>query len=115
MKSYQKRSKVLSIANALKKEGWAFSEAQKRAWQIVRCICEMKKNEVVLRYFKEGDEIPQQRAATLAPAYINYIPSTTAKARKENPLQVKYYDLGANGFRSFNAARFDSFKTVIQF
>lgn len=112
MKSYQKRSKVLSIANALVKKGWSFSAAQKRGWEVVRCICQMKKDEVVLRYFSESEpEIPQQRTATLSPAFYSYASTATAK-KKENPLQVKYYDTFKNGFRSFNVERFDSFKSV---
>lgn len=112
MKSYQKRARVMQIANALKKSGWNFGDAQRRGWKVVRCICEMKKDEVVVRFFTEGEtEIPQQRTATLSPAFFSYTASTTAKPKKENPLQVKYYDTFKNGFRSFNVARFVSYKS----
>lgn len=100
----------MKIANALKAEGWNFGEAQRKAWEVVRCIVEMKKSEVVVRFYSEGEtEIPQQRTATLSPAFFSYTASTTAKPKKENPLQVKYYDTFKNGFRSFNVSRFVGF------
>ncbi len=108
MKTYQKRSKVLAIANSLKKEGWNFSDAQRHAWNVVRAIEAMKQDEIVIRFTKEGEEIPQQRTATLSAAYFTYT-NTSTKARKENPLQVRYWDTVKKGWRSFNAARFVSF------
>lgn len=111
MKTYQKRSKVLAIANSLKKEGWNFSDAQRHAWNVVRAIEAMKQDEIVIRFLKDGDEIPQQRTATLSPAYFSYT-STTTKTRKQNPLQVMFWDTVKNGWRSFNAARFVSFKSA---
>ncbi len=109
--SYQKRSKVLTIANALVKKGWSFSAAQKHAWNVVRCICEMKKTEVVVRFYKEGQDVPEQRTATLSPAFFSYT-STSTKQRKQNPLQVSFFDTYKNSFRSFNVERFDSFKSA---
>ena len=97
------------MAHALVQKGWSFSAAQKHSWNVVRCICEMKKDEVVLRFTKEGEEIPEQRTATLSPAFFSYTASTTAKPRKSNPLQVKYFDTYKKGFRSFNAERFVGF------
>lgn len=112
MKTYQKRSKALQIANALvKKGGWSFSSAQKHAWEVVRAIEAMRKDEVVIRFNKEGQDVPEQRTATLCPIFINYT-STGTEPRKENPLQVKYFDTLKNAFRSFNAGRFVSYKEV---
>jgi uncharacterized protein YdaT len=114
MKSYQKRSRVLTIANALTKKGYSFGDAQRKAWEIVRCICEMKKSEVVVRFFTEGEtEIPQQRTASLAPAFLPYTTTTTeSKPRKKNPLQITFFDTTKNGFRSFTAERFVSFASA---
>lgn len=108
MKTYQKRAKALQIANSLKKEGWNFSDAQKQGWKVVRAIEAMRQDEIVIRFNKEGEEVPEQRTATLSPAFFNYT-STGTKTRKENPLQIKFYDTLKNGFRSFNAGRFVSF------
>lgn len=110
MKTLQKRSKALSIANSLKKQGWDFGKAQRHAWNVVRAIEAMKSDEIVIRFCKDGQEVPEQRTATLSPAFFNYT-STSTKTRKQNPLQVKFWDTLKNGWRSFNAGRFVSFKT----
>jgi hypothetical protein len=76
----------------------------------------MKKTEVVVRFFTEGEiEIPQQRTATLSPAFFSYTASPTAKPKKENPLQVQYYDTFKNGFRSFNVERFVGYASQLPF
>ena len=110
MKTYQKRAKALQIANSLKSQGWNFGDAQRQGWKVVRAIEAMKKDEVVLRFLKEGEEVPEQRTATLSPAFFSYT-ATSTKTRKENPLQVVFYDTLKNGFRSFNAGRFVSYKS----
>lgn len=109
MKSYQKRSRVLQIANALVRIGWSFSDAQKRGWQVVRFQEAIKTGEAVVRFFKFGDEIPQQRIAT-AITSANYVSKNTDK--KRNPLQVSYFEVNSGSIKSFNASRLDSFRAV---
>ena len=105
----------MQSANSLKKEGWNFSDAQKQGWKVVRAIEAMRQDEIVIRFHKDGEEIPEQRTATLSPAFFNYT-STSTKARKENPLQVKFWDTTKNAWRSFKAERFVSFaQTQIPF
>lgn len=109
MKTYQKRAKALSIANSLRNQGWNFSDAQRHAWNVVRAIEAMKSDEVIIRFHKEGEEVPEQRTATLSPAFFTY--TATGTHRRSNPLQITYFDTLKNGFRSFNAARFVSYKS----
>lgn len=108
--TYQKRSKVLQIANALVKQGWAFGEAQKRGWEVVRFMVAIQQGkEVVLRFKKFRDPIPQQRIASAINS-DNYERKEGARKYKESPLQVKYFDHHRNAPRSFNAGRFVGFK-----
>lgn len=109
MKSYQKRSRVLTIANALVKQGWSFSAAQKRGWEVVRFQETIQKGEAIIRFFKEGKDIPEQRIATSINS-TNYVSKNTDK--KRNPLQVSYFELNSNQIKSFNVTRFDSFRAV---
>lgn len=109
MFTYQKRSQALKIANSLRKQGWKFGDAQRRAWQVVRFMEAVRQGEVVLRFTKKGDDIPQQRIAT-AITSGNYKPKGIVK--KKNPLQVVYFDHNRQAVRSFNAARFVGFKAA---
>lgn len=102
------QGKALSIANVLHNQGWSFSDALRQGWKVAKAWAAMQMDEVIIRFTKEGEEIPEQRTATLSPAFFTYT-STSTKTRKENPLQVKYWDTLKNGWRSFNAARFVSF------
>ena len=106
------QSKAVSIANTLKAQGWNFSDALRQGWKVAKAWAAMQQDEVVIRFYKDGDDIPQQRTATLSPAFFNYTASTTAKAKKQNHLQIKFWDTLKNSWRSFNAGRFDSFKTA---
>ena len=103
------QSKAVSIANTLRNQGWSFSDALRQGWKVAKVWAAMQQDEVVIRFYKDGDDIPQQRTATLSPAFFNYTASTTAKAKKSNPLQVKFWDTVKNGWRSFNAGRFMEF------
>lgn len=102
---YQRRSAALKIAHRLKKAGFTFMEAQKRAWKVVKAVQEMKKDEIMIRFLNAEGQI-QQRPATLKGFPIDF--KNTSRA-KSNPVQIKYYDLYRDGWRSFNAGRFVSF------
>lgn len=115
MKLRIKRQKALQIANALKATGkFTFGEAQRKAWEIVRCIDDMQKTEVVLRFttVNETEGIPTQRTATLNTDLFTWT-STATSTVKSNPLQIKYWDTTKNGWRSFNAVNFVSHKSTI--
>jgi len=116
MKMRIKRQKAMQIANALKATGkFTFGDAQRKAWEVVRCIDDMQKTEVVLRFLtvNESEEIPQQRTATLSTDLFNWVSTSTKPAAKPNPLQIKYWDTNKGGWRSFNAANFVSHKSNI--
>ena len=82
------RSKVLTLAHAIKKEGIAFGKAQRKAWVIIRLKAAMRAASVVFTFLKSDGTT--RRAKGTLPAYT---PSKTAsKPRKTNPLQIKYFD-----------------------
>lgn len=107
--TYQLRAKVLKLAHQLtKKEGFNFSDAQRRAWEVVRLQEALRQGkEVVLRFTKTGDDLPQQRIAT-AVSTENYTPK--GSNRRPNPLQIIYFDHTRQSVRSFNAARFVGYR-----
>lgn len=105
------QGKALSIANVLRNQGWNFSDALRQGWKVAKAWAAMQVDEVVIRFNKEGEEVPEQRTATLAPAYFSYN-ATSTKTRKENPLQVRFWDTVKNGWRSFRADRFVSFASA---
>jgi hypothetical protein len=108
-KMYQLRSAVMTITNSLTKQGFSFGQAQRQAWKVVRAIEAMKSDEIVLRFYKDGDDIPQQRFA-VAVTTANY--KSKGTGRKRNPLQVSYFETTSGKVKSFNAGRFDSFRAV---
>lgn len=108
IKTRQIRSKAMSIANVLRSQGWIFSDALRQGWKVAKAWSAMHEDEIIIRFLKDGEEIPEQRTATLSPAFFTYT-STNTRTKKENPLQVKFWDTCKNGWRSFNAARFVSF------
>lgn len=109
MKMYQIRSQVLTIANNLKNSGWNFGDAQRQAWKIVRCQEAMRRGEVFIRFYKDGEDIPEQRLA-VAVTSANYTAKGTSRAK--NPLQITFFETTSGKVKSFNAARFDSFRAV---
>lgn len=110
MKTYQIRSKVMKMANALKNtEAMKFGEAQRVAWQVVRCQEAMKKGEVFVRFFKEGQDVPQQRIG-VAVTSKNYVSKNTD--RKRNPLQITYFEVNSGKIKSFSASRFYDYRAV---
>lgn len=124
IKTRQIRSKAMSIYNALIKirntdsEGrtapghvWYTGDAMKQAWLVAKAWAAMHQDEIVIRFCKQDEEIPEQRTGTLSAAFFSYT-NTSTKARKENPLQVPFWDTCKNGWRSFNAARFVSFASA---
>jgi hypothetical protein len=103
------RSQVMTLANYLKKT-MTFSEALRQAWNVAKLQAWLKKGgEAVIRFFKEGSDIPEQRAAVAINA-DNY--QVKGADRKRNPLQISYFELNSNKIKSFNAARFAGFATT---
>lgn len=106
MKTRIKRQKALQIANALVAKGWSFSDGQKRGWEVVRAIEAMRKDEIMIRFCKEGEEIPEQRTAQSL-KLAGYQPK--GQTKKSNPLQICFFDTVKNQPRSFKVERFFGF------
>lgn len=107
MKKVNLRSEAMRLYNYIKKIITDNSEAMRKAWAVAKFQAALKDGkEAVIRFFKEGDEIPQQRVA-VAINETNY--QSKGSDRKRNPLQVSFFDLAKNAIRSFNATRFDGF------
>lgn len=94
------RSTVAKIANALRyQKGFSASEAFKQAWKIAKAKAAMLTGEFKFTYVKKD--------GTLRPAVGGVAPEAPkSTGRKYNPLHVRYYDVVAQGFRQFSAARF---------
>lgn len=101
------RSDAMRLFNYLKKSITDNSEAMRKAWAVAKFQAALKSGaETVIRFFKENDEIPQQRVA-VAINETNY--QSKGSDRKKPALQILFFDKGYNAIRSFNAARFDGF------
>lgn len=110
MKVIINRSEVLSMAHRLKvAKGLTFGEAQKQAWKIVKAqtIKDLMKSALVTFYFlKENGEV-RKATGTINGGVFSY----QAKGGKVEVLAlshtsaVKYWDIDANGFRSFRVDR----------
>lgn len=97
------KKKVFQIANALVWEkGWNRSEATKHAWKIAKLHQAMKAGAVEFTYEKsDGTQRPAK--GTIDPTLFSY--RKKSSGRKKNPLQVPYFDLEKNAWRSFSAYR----------
>lgn len=108
-KSQSIRSQVMTLANYLKKQ-MSFSDALRQAWNVAKLQAWLKKGgEAVIRFFKDGKDVPEQRIA-VAINSDNY--QSKGSGRKRNPLQISYFEVNSHQIKSFNAARFYGFATV---
>jgi len=103
------RSKIMQIAHQLKKLGFSFGDAQRKAWEIVKAKSRMVKNLVAVT-FKKKDGTETTRIATLNPAFLPE--PKNSKGRKSNPLKVNFWSITDNGFRSFLAQNFVSVRNI---
>lgn len=99
------RRAVAILANALRyQQNFTASAAWKKAWQVIKLKAAMKTGTVEFSYIKTDGSI-RPATGTTASEITGYTPSPEAPARKYSPLNVRYFDTAANGFRQFAAAR----------
>mgnify|MGYP000905465249 CR=1 FL=1 len=104
------RSEAMRLFNYLKKTAANNSEAMRQAWQVAKCKAAMKKSEVILTFRKKGEEVPTVRFATLCSDFFTYV--SKGVERKANALQIAFYDLNAETFKSFIATNLIQFRAV---
>jgi len=95
------KTKLFKIAHSIKANYTSFSEALKQAWRIIKLSVCMKLGAVAFT-FKKVDGSIRQAVGTLkdTPAVLG----TKAK----NYSAFTYYDIEANGWRSFKCELFQS-------
>jgi hypothetical protein len=99
------RRAVAILANALRYQlGFTASAAWTKAWKVIKLKAAMKAGTAEFIYTKK-DGTSRPAIGTTAPSLTGYTPKADAPARKYSPLNVRYYDTTAEGFRQFAAAR----------
>ena len=97
------RSKVLSLAHKLcKSANLDFSTAQRKAWAVIRLKAAMQESAAVsFSYVKKSTgEIRPAVGTTKS----DCVPVTLGTGKEKPATIVTYFDLDANGWRSFDAA-----------
>ena len=97
------RSKVLSLAHQLcKTANLSFSVAQKKAWAVIRLKSAMQENEAVqFAYIKKSTGELRPAVGTTK---SDIVPATLGTGKEKPATIVTYFDVEANGWRSFDAA-----------
>ena len=97
------RSKVLTLAHQLcKTANLDFSVAQKKAWAVVRLKAAMQESEAVkFSYVKKSTG---ELRPALGTTKSGIAPMTNGTGKEKPATIVTYFDLDANGWRSFDAA-----------
>lgn len=103
------RSEAITMAWAIRKEGIAWGEAIKRAWKTLRLKMRLANTDEKgewISYTKDNGEV-RTALATRTTAHIpaQYQPKADAPAKAEKPHVIKYFDILADGWRSFRADR----------
>jgi hypothetical protein len=97
------RAAALSLAWAIRKETTqSWGAAQRQAWAVIRLRNAMAAAAVQFSFVKENGEV-RKANGTLCANLFTYESKGTGAAAK--PCVVRYWDLDANGYRSFNAGR----------
>ena len=96
------KTQLVTLANKLRATGLTLSEAFKRAWAIIKLKAGMSARPTSFFYKKEDGTIRE------AIGYYGDAPQATASAPAPAGLVIKYFDMVANGWRSFRADRFIS-------
>lgn len=91
------KTRLFKIAHSIKGSFANFAAALRHAWVIIRLINKMKKENVSFVYRKVSGEI-REAIGTLN---VQYERKTDSAPKYDT---VAYYDIEANGFRSFKAA-----------
>ncbi len=93
------RKQVMSSAwELVKSAGLTLSEALKKAWEVFK-FKERLKEWVSVFYYKKKDGTVRRALGTLDPSLIDY---EYKGSKKENYKSITYWDMEANGFRSFS-------------
>lgn len=97
------RKAVLRLTwQLVKQAGLTFADALKRAWATLRLTAQMSQQATTFFYRKDdGSERCAIGFNRVAPDRVE----ANRPAKKHNPLVITYYDLQANGWRSFRADR----------
>ena len=99
------RSQVATLANALYyQQGFTLSAAWTKDWKVIKLKAAMREGTANFTYTKK-DGTSRPATGTTAPALTGYTPNPDAPKRNYSPLNVRYFDTAANGFRQFAAAR----------
>ena len=110
---------AMSVANQLRwHKGFTPGEAVRQAYKVQNCLKALGKGVVKFSYYEKKDGSLRQAVGTLckgvSAAYDRYeYKGKGEKAKNELPMTFCYWDLDEEGFRSFNAARLNEFKTLI--
>jgi len=95
------KSQVCKIANQLVIQyHMSRPAAFRQAWAIMKLKQDMKNGPKKFVFMKKNGE----RRPAIGTLDVDYSPK--GAPRKSNPLQIKYFDLEREAFRSFNAAYF---------
>ena len=110
---------AMELANHLRyKEGWTAERATRQAWLCQHALEALGEGVVQLQYLKKDGSRRIARGTLcqgISEAYDSYEYKGGGGVRKteEGYFTFAYWDLDEGGFRSFNAARLDEFKTLI--
>ena len=97
------RSAALSIAwNIRKTTGASWGDCQRKAWAALRLKAQLRTGACTFSYVKENGET-RKATGTLCPDLFTY--SSKGDAKPGSPAVIRYFDLDANGFRSFRIDR----------
>lgn len=100
----QIRSAVATLAQALRKTGLDLSAAFRMAWKTIKMKLKLAAGVVAFTYIKkDGSERPATGTTDINAIPVDKRP--TGSGRTYSPLYVRYFDLEANAFRQFAAAR----------
>lgn len=78
----------------------SFSECLKAAWRRAKLVRQMREGIARFSFVKKSDGSTRNAIGTLRSGNFEYNIKNTA--RKNNPANVKYFDIEKNAFRSFS-------------
>lgn len=104
------RSEVMKLSHELEQTGYNFAEAQRQAWKVAQAQAEMVKNLVEISFYRKNGTYTS-RLATLNPAFL---PGDKVEVtpRPTCPLQIIFWSVTDNAYRSFLAQNFITVKQV---
>ena len=103
------RSEAMRLFNYLKKTATSNSEAMRQAWAVAKAETAMQTKICKITFKKVCGEVTT-RFATLCRDFFKY--ESKGSTKKRNALQIAFYDLNAETFKSFIASNLVQFKVV---